>query len=110
MVINIVFERLQLKRGSDMEPNEEQKDKLLKLKKKCFKRCAIATFLYVSWLFCANMITAMVNIMYVHNESFVFFMTLGTTVVIFTGLHGTVEEIYKETVEEAKKLTNEVPK
>lgn len=89
---------------------EEQKEKLKTLKKKAFKKTAIAVFLYVGFLFFANMVTALVDLMYVHNASFVFFMTLGTTVVVFVGLHGTCDEIYRESMVEAQKIVNEVRK
>lgn len=110
MEINIVLEKCPLKRGSNMELTEEQKEKLKALRKKCLKKSAIATFLHVSWLFCANMATVMIDAIYVHNQSFVFFMTLGSTVIIFTGLHRVVEDIYKESLEEAKNIVGEEKK
>lgn len=87
-----------------IEMTEEQKTKIGKLKKKFVVRGSVAVLAYISWLFLANLLTVMLNTAYVHDDSFVFLMTLGSTVLILTGLRGTIEEIHSETTTEMKKI------
>ena len=88
-----------------MEMTEEQKQQIKKIQKRFFVKSSIAVFLYTSWLFCANILTVMLNQLYFQNQSFVFFATLGSAVIILTGLQGTVTEIHKVATEDIKKIT-----
>lgn len=87
-----------------MNPTEDQKVALKKVKKRFMIRAGTAMFLYTSWLFCTNLLTIILNTLYFQNQSLVFLVTLGSTVIILTGLRGTVEEIYNESVVDAKKI------
>jgi hypothetical protein len=108
---NIVLENRQVlsaasPNGDKMDVNEEQLKKIKSLYKWMYVRFGLATLAYIIWLFLTNLILAILGAAYPHNESIVFFCSLGVAVLIFTGLHGTIKEIYNETVEKAKKVLN----
>lgn len=90
--------------GDDMPLSEEQIEKLKKVKRRLYMRSGLATFLHLSWLFMSNLLTVILNALYVHNDSFVFLATLGSAVVIMSGLRSLIEEFYLDALKENGKI------
>lgn len=87
---------------------KESKEKKLKtLKRKFYVRGSVAILLYMSWLFTANLLTVILNMLYVHSQQFVTLLTLGSAIIIMVGLKGTIDEMVKETAEEEKRILGE---
>lgn len=87
--------------------SQKNEEKIYEIKKQFYKRSAILALLYTAWLFFSNLAIFLANELHFHNESFVFFSCLGSTVVILTGLFSSVEELGKQTFQKIKEVQNE---
>lgn len=84
----------------------EQIEKLKKLYWKYRCQQGLAVFLYLGFLFFANFIAVLLDLLYIHKQQFVFFMTLGNAVIAIGGLRGTLDEHRDALVKEVKKITD----
>lgn len=89
---------------SQKKLTEEQMKKLEALEKKLTKRVLLAIAGYGMWLVFANLFLVIMSVLYVEEKGFLFFTSLGTAVILCSGLSGTLEEIKKDTDEEIKKI------
>lgn len=87
-----------------MELTDKQKEELRKLNREHIQKCTIASFLYCAWLLASNFFLVIINELYVKDKNFLFFSALGTAVIIFAGLLGTVDEISNDIMQKAKKV------
>ena len=87
-----------------MEITEEQKVQIRKIKRNFFLGCILTSWLYLVSLFASNFLLIVVDELYVHNKSFIFYSVLGTTVIIFLGWRHSLEELYRDADSKLKKV------
>ena len=61
---------------------------------------------YLAFLFSANLVVVLVDLLYIHKQQFVFFMSVGTAMITIVGLIGTMKEHYDILAKEFKKITD----
>ena len=88
-----------------MNFQKNKKEKQIKfIKNNFYRKTALLTLIHLSWLFFSNLAIVISNELYIHNEQYVFFMSLGSTVVIITGLFSIVHELKNETADKIKQI------
>jgi len=107
MTILIPLEKHQREVSEMDELTKEQKEKIVKLNKRFILKGIFSSFLYVISLFLANLIIIYVDHFYVNNPQFVSVASIGTALVVFFGLRGTVHEHHDILTEETAKILNE---
>ena len=71
---------------------EEQKKKIAKLFKKYMADWFLAMFFYSGFAFFANLVIVWADIVYFHDAGLRIFMAIGTGIIAYTGLLGTMRE------------------
>jgi hypothetical protein len=87
---------------------EEHKKEIKKIRRRTFIRGALICSAYVLWLFTSNLLITITNALYFKDEGYMFLMTLGSTVIILTGLRGTLEELFTKAAAETKAIADKM--
>ena len=91
----------------EKELTEEQKKKIEKLFKKYTFEWCLAIFLYSGFALFANLIAVYVDAIYFHDAGLRTFMAIGTGIIAYTGLLGTMREKREVLIEKVKAISGE---
>lgn len=83
---------------------DEQKSQLEALKKQFMQKCFRICVTYSVLMLASAVVLVLVNALYVQNQEFGFFSSFGSTLIILTGMRGTLEEAHAEYQDKVKSL------
>lgn len=92
--------------GSSMEPTDEQKRQLNKLKIEFGVKTFFAIVLYGIFYFFAELSIHLLDVFYVHDQQFTSAAWLGTFLIVMFGLSETVQEAHDILISETEKVLN----
>lgn len=86
--------------------SEEQKVQLKKVYRNFKLKVLLATLAYISFIFASNLVVVALNLLYIKEQQFVVFMSLGTAIIAMLGLHKTIEEQRHCFIEKCNKIAS----